>query len=455
MSSILEIYKIGIGPSSSHTMGPMKIAKNFVDALIGAGLLEKATRIIADVYGSLSLTGRGHQTDIAIILGLAGNTADNVDIDATQEFLKNLRETKTLQIYGEKFSLDFEEERDILFHKEFLKLHENGLRLSAFAGERELLSKTYYSVGGGRIVEERDFGQENVNRISVPYPFSSAKELLEHCDETSLSISSIVLENELVSHSMEEIQQYFDRIYSTMKACMHRGFEKEGLLPGCLKVPRRAAFLHRELIANKANQEDPMRIFDWVNLFALAISEENASGGRIVTAPTNGACGIVPAVLFYYDHFIEKLTQDVYLRYFATSAAIGLLYEMNASISGAEVGCQGEVGVACSMAAAGLAELLGGNARQVCMAAEIGMEHNLGLTCDPVAGLVQIPCIERNAIASIKAINAARMAILRKNSARVSLDEVIATMYRTGRDLNSKYKETSQGGLAFTLNNCG
>ncbi|STP12171.1 L-serine deaminase 1 [Helicobacter mustelae] len=455
MSSILEIYKIGIGPSSSHTMGPMKIAKNFVDALIGAGLLEKATRIIADVYGSLSLTGRGHQTDIAIILGLAGNTADNVDIDATQEFLKNLRETKTLQIYGEKFSLDFEEERDILFHKEFLKLHENGLRLSAFAGERELLSKTYYSVGGGRIVEERDFGQENVNRISVPYPFSSAKELLEHCDETSLSISSIVLENELVSHSMEEIQQYFDRIYSTMKACMHRGFEKEGLLPGCLKVPRRAAFLHRELIANKANQEDPMRIFDWVNLFALAISEENASGGRIVTAPTNGACGIVPAVLFYYDHFIEKLTQDVYLRYFTTSAAIGLLYEMNASISGAEVGCQGEVGVACSMAAAGLAELLGGNARQVCMAAEIGMEHNLGLTCDPVAGLVQIPCIERNAIASIKAINAARMAILRKNSARVSLDEVIATMYRTGRDLNSKYKETSQGGLAFTLNNCG
>ncbi|CBG39530.1 L-serine ammonia-lyase [Helicobacter mustelae] len=455
MISILEIYKIGIGPSSSHTMGPMKIAKNFVDALIGAGLLEKATRIIADVYGSLSLTGRGHQTDIAIILGLAGNTADNVDIDATQEFLKNLRETKTLQIYGEKFSLDFEEERDILFHKEFLKLHENGLRLSAFAGERELLSKTYYSVGGGRIVEERDFGQENVNRISVPYPFSSAKELLEHCDETSLSISSIVLENELVSHSMEEIQQYFDRIYSTMKACMHRGFEKEGLLPGCLKVPRRAAFLHRELIANKANQEDPMRIFDWVNLFALAISEENASGGRIVTAPTNGACGIVPAVLFYYDHFIEKLTQDVYLRYFATSAAIGLLYEMNASISGAEVGCQGEVGVACSMAAAGLAELLGGNARQVCMAAEIGMEHNLGLTCDPVAGLVQIPCIERNAIASIKAINAARMAILRKNSARVSLDEVIATMYRTGRDLNSKYKETSQGGLAFTLNNCG
>ncbi|MCE3037044.1 L-serine ammonia-lyase [Helicobacter sp. faydin-H20] len=455
MNSILDIYKVGVGPSSSHTMGPMKIAKHFVDLLINQNLVEKTTRILVDVYGSLSLTGKGHQTDLAIFLGLAGNAADTVDIDLIPTFLKNLKEQKYLRVYGGKYQIPFDDEKDIILHKEFLKLHENGLRITAFSGDDVILCKTYYSVGGGRIVEEEKFGQENLSSHQVPYPFSSAKELLEYCNENSLSISSIVIENELVSHSMEEIKAYFDTIYFTMKACMLRGFNKEGLLPGCLKVARRAPLLYRELIANKSNQEDPMRVFDWVNLFALAISEENASGGRIVTAPTNGACGIVPAVLFYYDHFVQKLDQDMYMRYFATSAAIGLLYETNASISGAEVGCQGEVGVACSMAAAGLAELLGGNAKQVCMAAEIGMEHNLGLTCDPVAGLVQIPCIERNAIASIKAINAARMALSRRSDAKVSLDDVIATMYQTGRDMHAKYKETSQGGLALTLNHCG
>lgn len=455
MNSILEIYKVGVGPSSSHTMGPMKIAKSFIDTLIDKDLMQKTTRVVADVYGSLSLTGRGHQTDLAILLGLAGNAADTVDIDLIPTFLKNLREQKQLNVYAGKYKLPFDEKTDIVFHKEFLKLHENGLKVTAFCNDEVLLTKTYYSVGGGRIVDEENFGQENSSSVTVPYPFNSAKELLKHCEDNSLSISSIVIENELASHSLEEVKAYFDTIYFTMKACMHRGMNKEGLLPGVLKLPRRAALLHRELIANKSGQEDPMKVFDWVNLFALAISEENASGGRIVTAPTNGACGIVPAVLFYYDHFIEKLSQDMYVRYFATSAAIGLLYEMNASISGAEVGCQGEVGVACSMAAAGLAELLGGNAKQVCMAAEIGMEHNLGLTCDPVAGLVQIPCIERNAIASIKAINAARMALSRRSDAKVSLDDVVATMYQTGRDLNSKYKETSQGGLALTLNHCG
>lgn len=336
-----------------------------------------------------------------------------------------------------------------MFRSENLSLHENGLRLLAFSGDLLVLSKTYYSVGGGFIVDEEHFGQSALDEVSVPWPFHSAKELLSHCRETGLSLSGLVMKNELALHSREEINQYFTTIWQTMQACIDRGLNTEGVLPGLLRVPRRAASLRRLLISSAKHSNDPMVVIDWINMYALAVNEENAAGGRVVTAPTNGACGIVPAVLAYYDHFIETVTPDIFIRYFLASGAIGILYKMNASISGAEVGCQGEVGVACSMAAAGLAELLGASPEQVCVAAEIGMEHNLGLTCDPVAGQVQVPCIERNAIASVKAINAARMALRRTSEPRVSLDKVIETMYETGKDMNAKYRETSRGGLAI------
>ncbi|XKM13242.1 L-serine ammonia-lyase [Orbaceae bacterium ac157xtp] len=452
MDSVFDIFKIGIGPSSSHTVGPMKAGKAFIDELIKSEQMSVVTKIVADVYGSLSLTGKGHQTDIAIIMGLAGNQPDSVDIDAIPTFISNVNTTNRLPIYSGKYEVDFPLATSMVFHSKFLPLHENGMTLSAYAGEKLVLQKTYYSVGGGKIVQEEDFGKENDNGTTVPYPFSSAEKLLQYCTENSLSISSIVMKNELALHSYDEIESYFTRVGKTMEDCIKRGIHTEGLLPGPLRVPRRAFSLYRQLsITSDKMVNDPMIIIDWVNLFALAVSEENAAGGRVVTAPTNGACGIIPAVLAYYDKFITPLTTEMYIRFFLTCGAIGQLYQMNASISGAEVGCQGEVGVACSMAAAGLAELLGGNAEQVCMAAEIGMEHNLGLTCDPVGGQVQVPCIERNAIASIKAINASRMAIRRNTTAKVSLDKVIETMYETGKDMNSKYRETSRGGLAITV----
>jgi len=429
----------------------MKAGKQFVDLLSEQGKLQEVTRIAVDVYGSLSLTGKGHHTDIAIIMGLAGESPDTVDIDAIPAFIKDVAQRERLLLAKGAHEVDFPREGGMVFRSENLSLHENGLRLLAFAGDLLILSKTYYSVGGGFIVDEEHFGQSALDEVSVPWPFHSAKDLLAHCRETGLSLSGLVMKNELALHSRDEIHAYFANIWQTMQACIDRGLNTEGVLPGPLRVPRRAASLRRLLISSSKHSNDPMIVIDWINMFALAVNEENAAGGRVVTAPTNGACGIVPAVLAYYDHFIEPVTPDIFLRYFLASGAIGVLYKMNASISGAEVGCQGEVGVACSMAAAGLAELLGGSPEQVCVAAEIGMEHNLGLTCDPVAGQVQVPCIERNAIASVKAINAARMALRRTSEPRVSLDKVIETMYETGKDMNAKYRETSRGGLAIKV----
>lgn len=449
MGSVFDIFKIGIGPSSSHTVGPMRAGKAFIDQLIDNGQMSLVTKIVADIYGSLSLTGKGHHTDVAIILGLSGEKPDTVNIDQIPHIIQTMNQCCRLPIYNGQYQVDFSSQ-SIIFHSTFLPLHENGMTLSAYHHDELIVQKTYYSVGGGQIVEEELFGLQEQNVIDVSYPFATAAQLLQHCDDNSLSVSSIVLKNELQHHTHEEIINYFSLVGQTMLDCIKRGMNTEGLLPGTLKVSRRANALYRQLLTSKSNN-DPMIIIDWVNMFALAVSEENAAGGRVVTAPTNGACGIIPAVLAYYDKFIDPVSPDIFIRYFLTCGAIGLLYQKNASISGAEVGCQGEVGVACSMAAAGLAELLGGNPQQVCMAAEIGMEHNLGLTCDPVDGQVQVPCIERNAIAAVKAINATRMALRRTTAAIVSLDKVIETMYETGKDMNAKYRETSRGGLAITV----
>ncbi|MGY2796434.1 L-serine dehydratase [Ewingella americana] len=449
--SVFDMFKVGIGPSSSHTLGPMKAGKQFVDDLLEKGMMADVTRVAVDVYGSLSLTGKGHHTDIAIILGLAGNKPDTVDIDGIPHFIRDVEQRRRLPLGDTHHEVDFPQDTGMVFRNENLSKHENGMQIHAFAGDKLLYSKTYYSVGGGFIVDDEHFGQPVLDQVTVPYAFNSASEMLAKCKETGLSLSALMMKNELAQHSKQDIELYFENIWQTMKACIDRGLNTEGVLPGPLRVPRRAPALRRMLVSNDKLSNDPMNVIDWVNMFALAVNEENAAGGRVVTAPTNGACGIVPAVLAYYDQFIESVSPDIYLRYFLTSGAIGILYKMNASISGAEVGCQGEVGVACSMAAAGLAELLGGSPEQVCVAAEIGMEHNLGLTCDPVAGQVQVPCIERNAIASVKAINSARMALRRTSEPRVSLDKVIETMYETGKDMNAKYRETSRGGLAIKV----
>ncbi|MGL5291636.1 MAG: L-serine ammonia-lyase [Vibrionaceae bacterium] len=456
MISVFDIFKIGIGPSSSHTVGPMKAAKTFIDELCSKLAsdnipLTHVTKITVDVYGSLSLTGRGHHTDIAVIMGLAGNTPQSVDIDKIKSFIKQIEQTERLPLAVDNHSVDFPRDSGITFHSTFLPLHENGMQIHAWHKDEKLFSKTYYSIGGGFIVDEENFGKTTVQEHTLPYDFNSAAQLLAHSEETGFSISTIVMENMRTMHTKEQIQDYFASIWRTMQECLERGMYTEGILPGPLRVPRRAAKLHQQLLACEKSSGDPMLVVDWVNMFAFAVNEENAAGGRVVTAPTNGACGIIPAVLAYYNKFIQPVTEREYTRYFATTGAIGGLYQQNASISGAEVGCQGEVGVACSMAAAGLAELMGASPLQVCIAAEIGMEHNLGLTCDPVAGQVQIPCIERNGIAAAKAINAARMALRRQDEPRVSLDEVIATMLETGKDMNAKYRETSKGGLAIKV----
>ncbi|PKH26902.1 L-serine ammonia-lyase [Enterobacterales bacterium CwR94] len=450
MISVFDMFKIGIGPSSSHTVGPMKAGKQFVDDLIAKDLLTSVTRVSVDVYGSLSLTGKGHHTDIAIIMGLTGASPDSVDIDAIPGTLRDVEQRQRLML-ANQHEVDFPREGGMIFRSDNLSLHENGMSIHAFNGDKTLYSKTYYSIGGGFIVDEESFGASTLDEVDVPYPFHSAKEMLAHCHDTGLSLSGMVMKNELALHSRQDIEKYFGDVWQTMRDCIDRGLNTEGVLPGPLRVPRRASALRRMLVASDKLSNDPMNVIDWVNMFALAVNEENAAGGRVVTAPTNGACGIVPAVLAYYDHFIESVSPDIFIRYFLAAGAVGVLYKMNASISGAEVGCQGEVGVACSMAAAGLAELLGASPEQVCVAAEIGMEHNLGLTCDPVAGQVQVPCIERNAIASVKAINSARMAMRRTSAPRVSLDKVIETMYETGKDMNAKYRETSRGGLAIKV----
>ncbi|MBT1443586.1 L-serine ammonia-lyase [Shewanella sp. JM162201] len=449
MFSTFDIYKIGIGPSSSHTVGPMKAARGFIDTLEKLELVGRVDSLRADVYGSLSLTGRGHHTDSAILLGLMGNSPETVDIDAIPAAIAAVNETETLWLACGRpvhFGRDA-----MVFHPHALPKHENAMTLSAFGGGALLHSVTYYSVGGGFVVEEADFGKTDAAVAEVPFPFENAEQLIALCRSRGVCISTLMLANEKALHCEESLYRGFREIWLTMKQAIERGCHTEGILAGPLRVPRRAPALLKQLESSGRISADPMEIVDWVNLFALAVSEENAAGGRVVTAPTNGAAGIIPAVMAYFDKFIQPLGQKEYSRFLLASAAIGGLYKRNASISGAEVGCQGEVGVACSMAAAGLAELMGASPAQVCMAAEIAMEHNLGLTCDPVAGQVQVPCIERNAIAAVKAVNAARMALRRTSDPRVSLDKVIATMYETGKDMHAKYRETSLGGLAIKV----
>ncbi|MEZ9198150.1 L-serine ammonia-lyase [Shewanella sp. 10N.286.54.B9] len=455
MFSAFDIFKIGVGPSSSHTVGPMKAAKEFIDDLHQANQFENVTRLSVEIFGSLSLTGKGHHTDIAIIMGLGGNTPESVDIEAIAGFIAKVEQTEKLAMGKEQRLVDFGRDA-VIFHNYALPMHENGMMLHAYAGDEKIMSNTYYSIGGGFIVEEAQFGKAVDNPVTVPYPFNYADDLLATCSETGMSISTIMFKNELAFNTEADIYQGFADVWHTMHAAIEKGCQTEGVLSGPLRVPRRAPALYRQLLTGERLSQDPMEIVDWINVFAMAVSEENAAGGRVVTSPTNGAAGIIPAVLAYYDKFIKPVGPQEYTRFFLAAAAIGSLYKRNASISGAEVGCQGEVGVACSMAAAGLAEVMGGNAAQVCMAAEIGMEHNLGLTCDPVAGQVQVPCIERNAIAAVKAINSSRMAMRRNCQPKVSLDKVIATMYETGKDMHVKYRETSQGGLAIKVTSiCG
>ena len=454
MQSTFDIFRPGIGPSSSHTMGPMRAALRFLDELRAMGLMERVGGVRCDLHGSLALTGKGHMTDRAVLLGLWGVKPEEADPDVIQEFVGLVDRTRRLPLgafprLADERSIPFDPERDIAFFPKQLPLHENGLVLHALGPDgTELHSNTYYSIGGGFVVEAARFDAPDGVSGDVPYPYASAEELIAVCAEHGLSISTLVLENERALHPGVDIQGHFEHIWGIMSACMDRGMRTEGILPGGLHVARRAAQLLRVLSSARPLSSDPMQILDWVNVFALAVSEENAAGGRMVTAPTSGACGVVPAVLEYYNRYVRSTTPEDRTRYLLTCGAIGLLFKTNASISGAEVGCQGEVGVACSMAAAGLTELSGRSPRQVTTAAEIAMEHCLGMTCDPIAGLVQVPCIERNAVAAVKAINAAHMAMHRSTPPLISLDEVIATMYQTGKDLSAKYRETSQGGLA-------
>ena len=457
--STFDLFKIGIGPSSSHTVGPMRAAERFVHRwLLDGNCLRDTVRIRAEVFGSLALTGRGHGTDTAVLLGLEGHRPNLIDPDIIPQTLARIRAEKRLNLMG-KHSIAFDEKRDLALNKrQKLPYHTNGMRFTAFdAAGAVLATRDYYSVGGGFVVNADDAADDRIvpDQTPLPYPFKSGDELLAQCARSDLSIAQLMFENEKCWRSEEQIRAGLREIWEAMQACVNRGIRSEGVLPGGLKVGRRAPALHRELSARpEAAMRDPLTTLDWVNLYALAVNEENAAGGRVVTAPTNGAAGIIPAVLHYYDRFCAGASEQGVFDFLLTAAAIGILYKENASISGAEVGCQGEVGVACSMAAGGLMAALGGKPGQIENAAEIGMEHNLGLTCDPIGGLVQIPCIERNAMGAVKAINATRMAMRGDGKHKVSLDKVIKTMRDTGRDMQDKYKETSRGGLAVNVIEC-
>ncbi len=460
--SVFDLFKIGIGPSSSHTVGPMRAARQFAARLRESGLSGSVARITVMLYGSLGATGKGHGTDKAVLLGLSGYEPDSVDVDAIAGSIEKIRATGQLSLYGEQ-SLPFDERRDLVFnHKDTLPLHSNGMRFTAFAaGGAELASGTYYSVGGGFVVSDEPAPGGGTEKKIVPdltvlpHPFRSGDELLALCEREKTSIAGIMRRNERRWRGDAEIDEGLLRIWRVMQACVKRGCDTPGVLPGGYKVKRRAPELYKQLTAPQvAGPADPLIALDWVNLWALAVNEENAAGGRVVTAPTNGAAGIVPALMHYYARFVHGATDAGIVDFLLTAAAVGFLYKENASISGAEVGCQGEVGVACSMAAAGLTAVLGGTVMQVENAAEIAMEHHLGLTCDPVGGLVQIPCIERNAIGAAKAINVARMALRGDGTHYVSLDKVIKTMRETGADMKTKYKETSRGGLAVNIVEC-
>lgn len=504
--SVFELFKVGIGPSSSHTVGPMRAALRFIQRLAEAKLLDQVERLTVRLHGSLAHTGKGHGTDVAIMLGLEGEAPDTVDVDQIQQKIERIERAKQIQV-SSGVVLSFNPQKDIVFdRRKILKLHSNGMVFQAYSSSKLVYKRIYFSIGGGFIVNQEGEAEESHLKIDlessaeleevteavdpidagglgllteqerkVPYPFTSADQLLDRCKNSGLSISSLMFENE-TTLMLADLQAQLDQtgrldilspgyaraqvdkellaLWSVMDSCIQRGCRREGILPGGLKVKRRAASLHRRLKAKGNLHNDPIGALDWVNLWALAVNEENAAGGRVVTAPTNGAAGIIPAVLSYYLRFTPSPDEEGISRFLLTAAAIGGLYKMNASISGAEVGCQGEVGVACSMAAGALAEVMGGTPEQVCNAAEVGMEHNLGLTCDPWGGLVQVPCIERNAMGAVKAINAARLALSGDGSHKVSLDKVIETMRRTGADMSSKYKETARGGLALTVIEC-
>ncbi|MXG91022.1 L-serine ammonia-lyase [Nocardioides flavescens] len=453
--SAFDLYSIGIGPSSSHTVGPMRAAKRFADGLRAAGRLDDVHRVHAQLFGSLGATGHGHGSPKAVVLGLEGEDPATTDTDRAELRIAEIRESRTLVLAGTA-PVRFDPDTDLVMHRRrSLPAHPNGMVFAAYdAGGALVDERTYYSVGGGFVVDEVAAGVDRivVDETSVRFPFSTGAELLATCEREHLSISDVMLANEQAWRTEAEVRAGMLELWRVMVDCVERGYTRDGVLPGGLKVRRRAPQLFRDLTARGV--EDPLHVMDWVNLYALSVNEENASGGRIVTAPTNGAAGIIPAVLHYYVRFVPGADDDGIVRFLLTAAAIGILFKTNASISGAEVGCQGEVGSACSMAAGGLAEVLGASPRQVENAAEVGIEHNLGLTCDPVGGLVQIPCIERNAIASVKAVNAARLAINGDGSHTVSLDKAIKTMRDTGRDMKDKYKETARGGLAVNVIEC-
>lgn len=455
--SVFDLFKIGIGPSSSHTVGPMRAAARFAEGLRRDGLLAQTDSIKAELYGSLGATGKGHGSDKAVLLGLEGEHPDTIDTESIPARLQAIRDSGRLRLLGEH-EIRFVEKQHLAMIRKPLPYHPNGMIFRAFdeAG-LQIRSREYYSVGGGFVVDEDAAGHDRIVEDStvLPYPFRTAKELLAHCSEQHLSISQVMLANEAAWRPEGQTRARLLHIWQVMQDCVEAGCRHEGILPGGLKVKRRAPALYRQLSRHpEANLRDALSVLDWVNLYALAVNEENAYGGRVVTAPTNGAAGIVPAVIHYYMRFVPGASEDGVVRFLLTAAAIGILYKENASISGAEVGCQGEVGVACSMAAGALCEVMGGTPQQVENAAEIGMEHNLGLTCDPIGGLVQVPCIERNAMGSVKAINAVRMALRGDGQHYVSLDKVIRTMRQTGADMKSKYKETARGGLAVNIIEC-
>ncbi|MFI2644872.1 L-serine ammonia-lyase [Streptomyces sp. NPDC018610] len=452
--SVFDLFSIGIGPSSSHTVGPMRAARMFARRLRGEGLLEATASLRAELYGSLGATGHGHGTPKAVLLGLEGDSPRTVDVETADARVERIKAEGRLNVLGEhEIAFSFDDDM-VLHRRKALPYHANGMTLWAYdASGAELLTKTYYSVGGGFVVDEDAVGADRIklDDTVLKYPFRTGDELLRLTKETGLSISSLMLENERAWRTEEEIRTGLLEIWRVMRACVGRGMSREGILPGGLKVRRRAAMTARQL---RAEGDAAARSMEWITLYAMAVNEENAAGGRVVTAPTNGAAGIIPAVLHYYIDFIPGADEDGVVRFLLAAGAIGMLFKENASISGAEVGCQGEVGSACSMAAGALAEVMGGTPEQVENAAEIGMEHNLGLTCDPVGGLVQIPCIERNGMAAVKAVTAARMALRGDGSHKVSLDKVIKTMKDTGADMSVKYKETARGGLAVNIIEC-
>ena len=463
--SVFDLFSVGIGPSSSHTVGPMRAARTFVSGLDDDGLLTRVARVRVELFGSLGATGHGHGSARAVVLGLAGERPETVDVTAAGELARQALDSGTVRLLG-KHDAALSDDDLVLHRRESLPFHPNGMRFFAFdEARRPLRERTYYSVGGGFVVDEAAAGADRIkpDDTVLRYPFSTGAELLARCAESGLPISGVMMANETAWRPEQSVRDSLLGIWSVMQECVRNGLAHEGTLPGGLRVPRRAPQLYRALNPEPRDgahagmldgADDPLRVMDWVNLFALAVNEENAAGGRVVTAPTNGAAGVIPAVLHYYRRFVPGADDDGVVRFLLVAGAIGVLYKENASISGAEVGCQGEVGSACSMAAGALCEVLGGSPGQVENAAEIGMEHNLGLTCDPVGGLVQVPCIERNAMAAVKAINAARIALRGSGEHIVSLDKVIKTMRETGADMKVKYKETSRGGLAVNVIEC-